>query len=196
MTARRRFDEQYYEQFYFDRRTRVSHQRHVDRIGAYVSSYLKYAEVPVKRVLDAGCGIGLWRKVVAQSFPSARYEGIEVSPWLCSKYGWKQASIADYRSRGSYDLVICQGVLPYLSDAEAAAAIDNLARLCRGALYFEAVTSEDWDSVVDAEVSDPKQHLRPARWYRRRLEARFTHAGCGIWLSPRANCVLFALEHA
>jgi len=196
MVARKSFDEPYYERFYFDRATRVSHQQHVDRIGAFVSSYLKYVEVPVKRVLDAGCGIGLWRKVVEDHFPGARYEGVEVSPWLCEKYGWKQASIATYRPRCRYDLIICQGVLPYLSDDEANAAITNLGEICRGALYFEAVANEDWETVVDARLSDPEQYLRDARWYRRRLEAHFIHAGCGIWLHKSAGCVLFALERA
>jgi 2-polyprenyl-3-methyl-5-hydroxy-6-metoxy-1,4-benzoquinol methylase len=68
------FDESYYERYYFDKKTRVADRQHVERLGDFVGSYLKYLRVPVRRVLDVGCGIGLWRDIVARHFPKASYQ--------------------------------------------------------------------------------------------------------------------------
>ncbi len=197
MPVRKRFDERYYEQFYSDPKRRVDSQQSTDRLGAFIANYLRYLGLPVRRVLDVGCGVGLWRKVIAEHFPGARYEGIEVSEYLCERYGWRQASIVTYQPVGRYDFVICQGVLPYLAAPEAQTAIGNLARLCRGALFLQAVTKEDWDNkVCDRKRTDRQQHLRPERWYRKRLEPSFTSVGGGLWVSADAPCVLYALERA
>jgi SAM-dependent methyltransferase len=191
---RDRFDRNYYERYYRDPRTRVTSAREVQRLGRFVCSYLAHLDVPVKRVLDAGCGVGHWRAVIAEHYPAARYQGIEVSAYLCAEYGWKQASIADYRPRGRFDLVVCQGVLQYLAAGEAEAAIDNLARLCRGALYLEALTIEDWRDNCDRRATDGKVHLRPAAWYRRRLARAFRACGGGVFVHKDADAVLYALE--
>jgi trans-aconitate methyltransferase len=122
---------------------------------------------------------------------------MEVSEYLCERYGWKRGSIADWRARKQYDLVICQGVLQYLTTAEARAAIENLGRVCRGALYLEALTREDWEQgVADQARSDGDTHLRSARWYRRALAPHGAHVGGGVWTSERAAVPLYALERA
>jgi chemotaxis methyl-accepting protein methylase len=141
-----------------------------------------------------GCGIGLWREVIEREFPGAEYEGMEVSEYLCDLHGWRRGNIADFRSRKHYDLVICQGVLQYLDAAEAKRAMENLAQACRGALYLEALTREDWDNVADQSRTDGDTHLRSARWYRKELRPKFAHVGGGVWLSPRAEVPLYELE--
>jgi hypothetical protein len=73
----------------------------------------------------------------------------------------------------------------------------NLARLCRGALYLEAVTREDWEQdMVDQTLTDTRQFRHRAQMYRRTLSEGFTEVGGGLWLSQRAEVPLFALEHA
>jgi trans-aconitate methyltransferase len=193
---RNRFDSSYYERYYRNPRTRVTTEREVQRLGRFVCSYLAHLDVSVQRVLDAGCGLGYWRGVVAEHYPRARYQGIEVSAYLCQELGWTQASIAEYRPRGRFDLVICQGVLQYLDASEADAAIENLGRLCRGALYLEALTAEDWRDNCDRHATDGKVHLRAAAWYRRRLARSFRACGGGVYLHKQADAVLYALEHA
>ena len=101
------FDAAYYERLYFDKKTSVVDPGHVERLGAFVCSYLQYLRVPVERVLDVGCGIGLWQGVVAKHFPAASYQGVEVSAYLCGRFGWERGSVVDYRASAPFDLVIC-----------------------------------------------------------------------------------------
>ena len=189
------FDEAYYQRFYFDKKTSVVDQAHVDRLGAFVSSYLKYLRVPIRRVLDIGCGIGLWRGVVADHYPNASYLGVEYSAYLCNRFGWEHGSVVDYRAEVPFDLVICQGVLPYLNAPDAKAALHNLAHLSCGALYVEAVAREDWlMDIVDETLTDPLMFKHPAQFYRRGLAHGYSELGGGMWLSRHAQVPVFALE--
>ena len=191
------FDEAYYQRFYFDKKTSVVDQAHVARLGAFVCSYLQYLRVPVQRVLDVGCGIGLWREAIAQHFPQASYHGVEYSEYLCERYGWERGSVIDYQPADGepFDLVICQGVLPYLSPADLKRALANLARLSRGGLYVEAVAKEDYErEIIDEELTDPRLYRHRADLYRRGLAQGFTELGGGVWLSQRCEVPLFALE--
>lgn len=191
------FDEAYYQRFYFDKKTSVVDQAHVARLGAFVCSYLQYLRVPVQRVLDVGCGIGLWREAIAQHFPQASYHGVEYSEYLCERYGWERGSVIDYQPADGepFDLVICQGVLPYLSPADLKQALANLARLSRGGLYVEAVAKEDYErEIIDEELTDARLYRHRADLYRRGLAQGFTELGGGVWLSRRCDVPLFALE--
>ncbi|MDM0023229.1 class I SAM-dependent methyltransferase [Variovorax saccharolyticus] len=191
------FDESYYARYYFDQKTKVADPRHVERLGAFVSSYLKYLRVPVRRVLDVGCGVGLWRDIVARHFPQARYQGVEVSEYLCDRYGWERGSVVDYQAREPFDFVICQGVLAYLSPVDLKRALRNLGTLSHGALYVEAVTLEDYENdIVDEELTDPLLFRHRAEMYRRGLSRKFQGLGGGLWLSRRADVPLFSLECA
>lgn len=189
------FDEAYYQRFYFDKKTSVVDPEHIARLGAFVCSYLQYLRVPVHRVLDVGCGIGLWRDVVARHFPGASYQGVEFSDYLCERYGWERGSVVDYQASKPFDLVICQGVLPYLSPPDLQRALHNLGRLSRGALYVEAVAREDYErDIIDDELTDPRMFRHRAALYRRGLAEHFTELGGGVWLSRQADLPLFALE--
>jgi len=192
------FDEAYYQRFYFDKKTSVVDPKHMERLGTFVCSYLKYLRVPVERVVDVGCGIGLWKDIVARHFPGARYQGVEFSAYLCERYGWQQGSVVDYAADdGPFDFVVCQGVLPYLSPPDLKAALGNLGRLCRGALYLEAVSREDYErDIVDEDLTDPALFRHRAEVYRRGLSRHFRELGGGLWLSRAAEVPLFELECA
>lgn len=190
------FDAAYYERYYFNKKTSVVDPAHVQRLGAFVCSYLQFLRVPVRRVLDVGCGIGLWRDVIKRHYPHAQFHGVEYSAYLCERFGWTRGSVVDYQARTPFDLVICQGVLPYLTAADAKRAMLNLGRLCCGALYVEAVAREDWEQdIVDETLTDPSLFKHPAQLYRQGLAPGFTELGGGVWLSRQAELPVFALEH-
>ena len=189
------FDEAYYQRFYFDKKTSVIDVEHSKRLGAFVCSYLAYLRVPVARVLDIGCGIGLWREAVEQHFPGVSYHGVEFSEYLCERYQWERGSVVDYRSAEPFDLVICQGVLPYLSASDLKLALDNLGRLSRGGLYVEAVSREDYDrGVIDEDLTDLRLFRHRAELYRRGLQSHFNELGGGVWLSHASEVPMFELE--
>ena len=191
------FDAAYYERFYFDRKTRVSDPQHVERLGDFVCSYLKYLRVPVRRVLDVGCGIGLWRDIVARHFPQARFHGVEISDYLCQRYGWELGSVVDHTAREPFDFVICQGVLAYLSPPDLKRALRNLGTLTHGALYLEVVTREDYENdIVDDTLTDPGLFRHRAAAYRRGLAPHFKALGGGVWLSRDCELPLYAMECA
>ena len=190
------FDAAYYERFYFDKKTSVVDPAHMDRLGAFVAAYVQYLRVPMRRVLDVGCGIGLWQGLIARHFPDAAYQGVELSAYLCERFGWQQASVVDYAASEPFDLVICQGVLPYLSPPDLQRARRNLGRLTRGALYLEAVAREDYErDVIDEELTDARLFRHRAELYRRGLRPHFQELGGGLWLSRSAEVPLFELEH-
>ncbi|HEY4368239.1 MAG TPA: class I SAM-dependent methyltransferase [Steroidobacteraceae bacterium] len=188
------FDAAFYQRFYGNKRTRVTTPAQMQRRAAAIAAFVKQLELPVKRILDAGCGLGLMRATLLKAFPGASYTGIEVSEHLCKQYGWKQASLADFRSRHRFDLIICYDVLQYLSDAAAIRALANLSRLCRGALHFHAPTEEDWEHNADLSCSDSDVRLRPAQWYRKRLARHFEPVGFGLHIRDGVPFVQWELE--
>jgi hypothetical protein len=187
------FDAAYYRRVYVDRRTRVSSRAAVARLARFVAAYLAYLEIPVRSILDAGCGVGFWRDAARDLWPRARHHGIEISDYLCRRYGWTRASIVDYKPGRQFDLIVCQSVLQYLSDHDAARAIETLSTLARGAVYLEVPTTEDWRETCDRRRTDGAVHLRPAKWYRRRLDRHFVAAGGGLFVA-RSAAAFYALE--
>lgn len=193
--ASAQFDQAYYARFYENPKTRVTDHGQVERLAGFVAGYLRYLDVNVRRVLDLGCGMGLWREPLQGAFPEARYQGVELSAYLCERFGWTQGSVVDFSAKQPYDLVVCQGVLPYLGAAEARRAITNLAKLCRGALYLEAVTTDDFrDGVIDRQRTDAGMQLRSRAFYLRALAPHFVAVGGGVFVARAAGVPLYALE--
>jgi 2-polyprenyl-3-methyl-5-hydroxy-6-metoxy-1,4-benzoquinol methylase len=190
------FDRDYYQRFYFNPRTAVTSRAEMRARARMVAGCVEYVGLPVKRILDAGCGVGLMRAPLVRAFPRAQYVGLEYSEYLCRRYGWRQGSVATLRTRERFELVICYDVLQYLAVPAARRAIANLARVCRGALYFGALTSEDWRENCDQTRTDRIPGLRPGSWYRRELARAFRPVGCGIWLKRDLNLTLWNLDAA
>ncbi len=193
------FDRQYYERFYGDPASRVSDLAAVRTLAGLVAAWLRYLELPVRHVLDVGCGLGHWRQATAELWPGAKYHGVEFSEHLCERFGWTHGSIvtldpARQLGRATFDLVVCQGVLQYLDARAAARALANLARWTDGALFLEALTRRDWRQNCDRTRSDGDVHLRDGTWYRRRLARHFQACGGGVFVNRRAGCTLFELE--
>jgi SAM-dependent methyltransferase len=192
---RHEFDKAFFKRFYDDATTSVISENDVFKRACFVLSYLAHLQVPVETVLDAGCGTGLWLRALRKIDRSIGYLGIDPSEYLCEKFGWFQSSVADFRSRKKFDLVVCQDVMQYMPADEVERSFAAVAAVCRGALYFDVPTSDDIKSgLLDMKKTDRSIHVRSAAWYRRRLEKHFENAGGGVFVSPRAQAVLLALE--
>jgi 2-polyprenyl-3-methyl-5-hydroxy-6-metoxy-1,4-benzoquinol methylase len=188
------FDEAYYDRYYGSSRTRVHSVDEVAKLCTAVVSLLEWWQYPLGTVLDVGAGVGLWRDWFAKRRPAVAYRSTEVSAHACRTYGHEQRDITRWRARESFDLVVCQGVLPYIDDAGAAKALDNLAAMTNGFLYLEAITKRDLKDVCDERRTDVKVHERTGTWYRQRLGKHYREVGCGLWCKKDAGVLFYELE--
>ena len=194
MRPKKAFDSAYFRKYYFDAATRVTSAAAMRRRARLIDAVLRHADIPVRRIIDLGCGIGLLRKSFAEVLPRARYIGVEASDYLCARYGWIKASAVDYAPRVPADLVVCYDVLQYLDHRSATRAIANFANLSSGALYVSALTREDWRENCDRTRTDRSVHLRSGDWYRRRLRRNFRYLGFGVWIRKSVTAMLWDME--
>jgi SAM-dependent methyltransferase len=190
----RPFDAAYFRRFYESRRSRVYGAEQVDHLARGVTGFVRWFGGEIERVLDVGAGTGLWKDWFARNLPSVRYRSLDVSPYACERYGHERRDIASWRARERFDLVVCQGVLPYLDDAACARAVGNMAAMCRGYLYLEAVTARDLRDVCDRRHTDVTMRSRPASFYRGLLAPRFEAIGCGLYHVKGGGSVFYELE--
>jgi SAM-dependent methyltransferase len=188
------FGRDYYQRYYFDPRTAVATRAEMRARARLIAALAAHAGLPVRRILEAGCGTGLLRAPLRRLLPRAHYVGLESSEYLCRRYGWHHGRIESYRTRAPFDLVICYDVLQYLDARAARRALANFGRLCRGVLYFSALTRYDYEHNCDRSRTDSAVYLRSAHWYRRRLRRQFREAGLGFWLRRGAPLTLWELE--
>jgi len=187
-----RFDAAYYQRFYLDPETRAASPAEQQRQALFISSYLKYLQLPVSRILDLGCGLGTLLNEVGQQFPQAERVGVELSAYLCDTHGWRKGSVVDYED-APFDLVICSDVLGYLNKKQCSKALKNLAALCDGALYLSVITAEDVE-ICDPEHTDMQQKTRPYLWYQQRLAAHFAPVGGGMFLRKPLPVPVWRME--
>jgi hypothetical protein len=189
-----RFDAEYYDRFYERRATRVQGKLDVARHCRGVLEVARWLGVEIESVAEVGAGTGLWRDWFAKRRPGVRYVSTELSAYACKKYGHQRLDITKKPLRGRYDLVVCQGVLPYVPARDLSRAIDHLGRMSKGLLFLECQTSRDLACAVDLELSDPELAARPASVYLDALEKHFLMLGLGLWVSRRSDLVLYQLE--
>jgi len=199
MTARARrggddFDKAYYERFYASKRTRVHGAKEVARLGAALVGLVVWYGGRLRSVLEIGAGTGLLRDWFCANYPHVRYVSTEYSKHACATYRHMKRDIARWRTKRTFDLVICQGVLPYLADADASRALDNLYAMTRGFLYLEAVTQRDHRTVCDRKRTDPRMLFRPAAFYHTRLRTRFVALGGGVFYRADGPLRFYELE--
>lgn len=181
-TTEAHFDERYYSKWYgsdIDTRQFIA-----DKAARFVLSYVEHMDADVTTVLDLGCGLGLWKKALAKHDRRLKYTGVEWSSHLCNKLGWQLGDVRTYAPGRTFDLVVCQAVLQYLSDEDCDAAIENLARLSRRFVYLEVLTAGDAQEICAPEGTDLNVHVREASWYAQRLARHFVNLGGGLYAKP------------
>ncbi|HEX8789771.1 MAG TPA: class I SAM-dependent methyltransferase [Polyangiaceae bacterium] len=190
------FDADYFRRFYESRRTRVYGREQVDHLARGVTGLVQWFGGDIDGVLDVGAGIGLWGEWLREHMPHVAYRSVDVSDYACRRYGHERRDISRWRARERFDLVVCQGVLPYLDDDACARAVANIAAMCRGFLYLEAITSRDLREVCDRARTDVSVRARPASFYRRILKRWFEPLGCGVHHVRGGDKVFYDLERA
>jgi len=188
------FDARYYGRFYGSAKTRVHGKAEIARLCTAVTALLDWWGVPIDTVLDVGAGVGLWRDWFAKHRPKTKYRSTEYSRYACAEYGHEQRDITKWREKTEFDLVVCQGVLPYLDDAGCAKAIENIAAMTGSFLYLEAITKKDIKDVIDDAKTDVKVYGRTGAWYRARLGKHFVEVGAGLWAKKDAPVLFYELE--
>ena len=190
----RLFGRDYYRRYYLDPRTAIASRAEMQARARLIAAFTVHLGLPVRRILDAGCGTGTLRTPLRRLLPRSHYVALELSEYLCRRYGWQQGRIESYRARAPFDLVICYDVLQYLDARAATRALANFGRLCRGVLYFSALTRGDLRHNCDRRRTDADVFLRSAHWCRAHLGRQFREAGLGFWLRRGAPLTLWELE--
>jgi SAM-dependent methyltransferase len=188
------FDASYYKRFYSS--TPVHSRKKVEELAAGVHALCAWWDVPVTSVLDVGAGIGYWRDWYARVHPRVTRLSVDISEHACERYGHERRDISEWRPRRKFDLVVCHGVLQYLTAAQAENAIENLAAATRHVLYLEVPTTDDMMHSIDAASTDLDVHRRSGAWYRKRLTQHFDQAGAGLWVKRDGDVVLYELERS
>ncbi len=188
------FDRAYFDRYYESRRTRVHGAAQVGHLARAITGMFDWWGVPLGSVLDVGAGPGLLRDWFKKHRPAVKYLSTDVSAYACERYGHAQRDITSWRVARRFDLVFCQGVLPYLDDAGAASAIENLAAMCGGFLYLEAITARDLVEVCDTKLTDVAVHERPGAFYRALLDPHFEAVGCGLYHRRGGPGLFYELE--
>jgi SAM-dependent methyltransferase len=176
-----RFDAHYYDKWYEDADTRTYIASKAVR---FVLSYVDHMDARIGSVLDLGCGLGLWKEALLEQARSIRYTGVEYSAYLCSKFGWHRGDVRTYSPGRTFDLVVSQGVLQYLSDDDCELAIENLSRLSKRFLYLEVLTAADAREVCAPEGTDFDVFVRDVSWYAQRIGKHFVNLGGGLYAKP------------
>jgi hypothetical protein len=191
MTA---FDSAYFDRFYEARASRVYGPREIAHLARGVTGMIGWFGGELRSVLDVGAGTGLWRDWFRRHQPHVRYVSTDASPYACEKYGHELRDITTWRGKSRFDLVVCQGVLPYLDDAGCRRAVLNLAAMARGFLYLEAVTAKDLRTLCDRAKTDVRMRARSGAAYRKMLAPHFHTIGAGLYYAKSGPLAFYELE--
>jgi len=188
------FDARYYRRFYGSARTRVQGANEVAHLGGALVELIAWYGGKTRSVLEVGAGVGLLRDWFARAHPRVGYLSTEYSAYASETYGHQQRDITAWRAKRKFDLVVCQGVLPYLDDRDVGRAIDNLAAMSGGFLYLEAITRRDYRVAADRAKTDAGMRLRSGEFYRRRVGKYFRALGGGLFYVKTGGLVFWELE--
>jgi SAM-dependent methyltransferase len=190
------FDARYYARHYGSKSTRVHGKIEIARLASGIFSMFDWWGAEIRTVFDVGAGTGLFRDWVQAHRPRIKVRSLEFSAYAAERYGHELGDIANFESESRFDLVFCQGVLPYLDDGAAKRALKNLGALSAGFLYLEAITQRDLIEVCDQELTDTHVYRRTGAFYRRYLQKDFTTVGAGLYYHLNGPLQFYELETA
>ena len=87
------FDRGYFQRYYYDAHTAVASRSEVRARARLIAAVTVHAGLPVRRILEAGCGTGLLRAELLRLLPRVHYVALDSSDYLCRRYGCTQFSL-------------------------------------------------------------------------------------------------------
>jgi len=149
---------------------------------------------PVRSVLDVGCGEGNWHPLLKARRPALLYTGVDPSEYAVRRWGKRRnirlGSVDSLGVDGQFDLVLCCGVLNYLSADTLTKGLAEIADHLSGVAYLDMYTASD---AVTGDTRGAKR--RASSWYREKLHrAGLTACGMHLYVGPAMADQLVALE--
>ena len=193
-----RYDQQYFDKWYRHPQHRVKSPAELARQVAFVLSTAEFVlGRPVKTVLDVGCGEGQWRAALRAHRPRLHYTGVDPSEYAVTKYGTRRNlllgridTLDTLLLRAEYDLVVCCGMLNYLTPRDLKRGIAQVAARTGGVAYLELFTSDD---AFEGDTDWPTP--RRAAWYRAVMaDAGLDAIGMQCYVAREARDRISALE--
>lgn len=194
------YDKSYFDRWYRNARTRVVERVDVERKALFAVGAAEYLlGRRVESVLDVGCGEGAWQPVLARFRPRAAYLGVDPSEYAIRRFGRRRnlrlgsfAALDEAGLEGPYDLVICVGVVNYLTPRELAAGLQTIAAATSGMAFVEAFATGD-----EIEGDTVEWRWRKAAWWREQFrQAGLTPVGMHCYVPPAIRENTVALERS
>jgi SAM-dependent methyltransferase len=199
--ADKRYDAAYFHKWYRDPAHRVKTRAEFGRQVDFVLHAAEWVlQRPIARVLDVGCGEGQWGTALRKRRPNLAYVGVDPSAWAVGAHGRRrgllQGSITDLDTLlpqgAQYDLVLCVGMLNYLTAPVLRRGLQQVARRTGGLAYLELFARGD---AYEGDTDWPAP--KPAAWYRTVLAtAGFAPLGLHCHVTRAEVDRLSALERA
>lgn len=193
-----RYDRAYFDKWYRNLRHRVKSPGELDRQVRFVLNTAEWVHGrAVRTVLDVGCGEGNWRAALRKLRPSISYEGIDPSEYAVRRFGKTRnislGGIEDVErvaKRTQYDLVVCCGMLNYLSPEQLAAGLRQVSNVVDGVAYLELFTSDD---AFEGDTSWPAP--QSTAWYKRLMRRHHLHPiGLHCYVPASRKTLVASLE--
>ncbi|MBC8086825.1 MAG: class I SAM-dependent methyltransferase, partial [Phycisphaerae bacterium] len=158
-----------FDKWYRNPRHRVKSPAELARQVAFVLHTAEWVLArPVRTVLDVGCGEGQWRAALKKHRPRLNYTGVDPSEYAVARYGPRRniklgsfEQLSQLSLNGPFDLVVCCGMLNYISADALATGLGSVASLTGGLAFLEIFTSAD---ATEGDTSWPTP--KSAGWYR------------------------------
>jgi SAM-dependent methyltransferase len=176
------YDRAYFHRWYRNPKTRVITPGDTARKAHLALSAAEYMlGRPVRTVLDVGAGEGAWLPALQARRPGIRYVGVDPSEYAVRRFGKRRGirlgsfgALDEVGLEGTFDLVVCCGVVNYLSRAELARGLEVIAALLAGVAFIEVWTT------ADDVVGDRRGWREHAPAYYRRIFQRAGLISCGM----------------
>lgn len=195
------YDRSYFRRWYHNPSTRVITPADTKRKAQLALGAADYMlGRPARTVLDVGAGEGAWLRALRGLRPGARYTGVDPSEYVVRRFGrrrnihWGTFGALDEVGllSGTYDLVVCCGVVNYLSTRELERGLAVIAAMLAGVAFIEVWTT------ADDVVGDRRGWQEHSPRYYRRIFRRAGLIACGMhcYVGPTLASEPAALERA